>query len=283
MTTKKKLQSNKKGNDIFVVDQSHKSYIVITHKVKTGKSTKKVSEQRLSIQATRKLVELLAKTNAMQGLATTEKSQVVATSTLTEVAHPTFFQIQQLLMTPALPEPPKVMSQLEKKLETCKNIYQLLKTGFPDLPKYKPHKLVIVHHEEKIIHHRNGTTTRKQLGNCPSGTGGELAHAHGRHGKYKNQICFNPRWLIKLPFVTKTRNVENRWNNECRFANRFDDVYGDKCLVELVGHESAHFMVNNGCNYHTSHNKPFRARNRKHQEFLRQCELDGRLAQCEVL
>jgi len=283
MTTKKKLQSNKKGNDIFVVDQSHKSYIVITHKVKTGKSTKKVSEQRLSIQATRKLVELLAKTNAMQGLATTEKSQVVATSTLTEVAHPTFFQIQQLLMTPALPEPPKVMSQLEKKLETCKNIYQLLKTGFPDLPKYKPHKLVIVHHEEKIIHHRNGTTTRKQLGNCPSGTGGELAHAHGRHGKYKNQICFNPRWLIKLPFVTKTRNVENRWNNECRFANRFDDVYGDKCLVELVGHESAHFMVNNGCNYHTSHNKPFRARNRRHQEFLRQCELDGRLAQCEVL
>ena len=279
MTRKKKLQSNKKGNDIFVVDQSHKSYIVITHKVKTGKSTKKVSEQRLSIQATRKLVELLNKTNALQGLATTEKSQVVAT----EVAHPTFFQIQQLLMTPALPEPPKVMSQLEKKLETCKNIYQLLKTGFPDLPKYKPHKLVICHHAEKIIHHRNGTTTTKQLGNCPSGTGGELAHAHGRHGKYKNQICFNPRWLIKLPFVVKTRNVLNRWDNECRLANRFDDVYGDKCLVELVAHESAHFMVNNGCNYHTSHNKPFRARNRKHQEFLRQCELDGRLAQCEVL
>ena len=280
MTRKKKLQSNKKGNDIFVVDQSHKSYIVITHKVKTGKSTKKVSEQRLSIQATRKLVELLAKTNAMQGLATTEKSQVVAT----EVAHPTFFQIQQLLMTPALPEPPKVMSQLEKKLETCKNIYQLLKTGFPDLPKYKPHKLVINHHEEKIIHHRNGTTTRKQLGNCSSGMKGNLAHAHGRHGKYKNQICFNPQWLIKLPFVTKTRHVANRWNcNEGRIFNRFDDVYDEQCLVELVGHETAHFMVNNGCNFHKSHNKSFRTRNRRHQEFLRKCELDGRLAQCEVL
>ena len=121
MTRKKKLQSNKKGNDIFVVDQSHKSYIVITHKVKTGKSTKKVSEQRLSIQATRKLVELLNKTNALQ-----EITQVTESTTVT---HPPFFQRQQLLLTPALPAPPKVMSQAEKKLESCKNIYELLKTG----------------------------------------------------------------------------------------------------------------------------------------------------------
>jgi len=255
MNSKKRLQSNKKGNDIFVVDQSHKSYIVITHKVKTGKSTKKVSEQRLSIQATRKLVELLSKTNALQ-----EITQVAESKTVT---HPPFFQRQQLLLTPALPEPPKVISQLEKKLETCRNIYKLLKTEFNDLPKYRQSKHVIHSYKEKWIHHRNGRTERKMLGTCNDTIGNALAHCHGKNKgyRYSQQICYKPKALLTLPF---------------RAEFRADGIY-NQSLVELVAHESAHHVING------KHNKRFRNRNRRHQEFLRKCELDGRLAQCEVL
>ena len=266
MTTKKKLQSNKKGNDIFVVDQRHKSYIVITHKVKTGKTTKKVSEQRLSIQATRKLVELLNKTNALQ-----EITQVTESTTVT---HPPFFQRQQLLLTPALPEPPKVMSQLEKRLETCRNIYKLLKTEFHDLPKYRQSKHVIHSYKEKWIHHRNGRTERKMLGTCNDRMGSELAHCHHKnHSSHSftkglsQRICYKPSKLLTLPFVAEFLS-NGEYDRDC--------VY-NQSLVELVAHESAHHVING------KHNKRFRNRNRRHQEFLRQCELDGRLAQCEVL
>ena len=53
------------------------------------------------------------------------------------------------------------------------------------------------------------------------------------------------------------------------------DVYDTNCLAEMVAHESAHLMGK-------GHGKSWKLRNRRYQEFLRKCELDGRLQKCCV-
>ena len=195
------------------------------------------------------------------------------------------------------------MTTLERRLETCRNIYRLLRTEFPDLPRYKKTNFVV--HSAKT---------------CTSAMShGILAHTHPHPDDPESgKICFNKRALLELPLVTPVNpkkccifycgfceinfgraiaayRIPASSNNfykqalvrkgKCPNCRRYlpkfiggcaPPIYNN-CTAELVAHESAHLMVP-GCR----HCRKFWERMRKHEVFLRKCELDGRLQKCVV-
>ena len=160
---------------------------------------------------------------------------------------------------------------LKARLNTVRNIYDLLKTEFHDLPRGK---IMIHDHKVKVVLHRNGTNSKIFQGTCDCKMSNQtLAHAHWKVKKghwrhrWNNQICFKKKTLLEIPFlVSATTGMP-----------RNEDIYDSECLVQLVAHEAGHLVINS-----CRHCKRFKARNRRHQEFLRRCELDGRLQKCIV-
>ena len=196
------------------------------------------------------------------------------------------------------------MTTLERRLETYRNIYKLLRTEFTDLPKFKKSNFVV--HSAK---------------NCPSPMSHRvLAHAHARpDDPRKDQICFNERALLEFSLVTpinKTKcyifycdfcetnfgkasaaymvpatSNKSKWYRTHVAKGKCPNCHGrlpkyigglapriyHNCAAEIVAHESAHLMVP-GC----IHCRKFWERMRKHEVFLRKCELDGRLQKCVV-
>lgn len=165
--------------------------------------------------------------------------QVMDTSKLTPIV------VEQTTSLPLSSEV-KQLTTLEKRLETCRNIYQLLKSEFPDLPKFRKSKVVIHSYKEKVIHHRNGWTETKMVGTCDGQMSSNYAHCH----QDTNQICFQQKHLLNSTL----------WR-----------------LAVTTAHELAHTKIKS-----CRHCAKFRERNKKHVEFLKKCLINGRLQECWV-
>ena len=205
--------------------------------------------------------------------------QVMDTSKLTPIVveQTTSLPSSQVLLEEKKKEEPiNEPSIEEKKLETIKNIYKLLKSEFQELPKFKDSKFQIHSHHFKTIRHRTGGATYIQQGTCCDSLGG-LAHCHPTiknkgWRKYSKQICFQRKTLKTMPLVVSATGGRTHYKLS---DGTNSDVYDTNCLAEMVAHESAHLMGK-------GHGKSWKLRNRRYQEFLRKCELDGRLQKCCV-
>ncbi len=96
------------------------------------------------------------------------------------------------------------MTTIEKRLETCRNIWQLLKTEFNDLPKFRKSKMVI--HSQKT---------------CDSDMGSASAHCH--HGN--NQICYQQKFLMRASLEslasTTAHELAHTKIKSCRHCKKF--------------------------------------------------------------
>ena len=184
-------------------------------------------------------------------------------------------------------------------IETVRNLYILLQTGFSDLPEYMPAKHVIHSYRCESLQFENGEIKYVQSGTCIGKMGTELAHTHslenstkGRFAEYRGQICYKKKYLMKLPFVTKVRSNSARQKSTTFpvFTNYSDynayySIYWPTSLTTLVAHESTHLAV--PCSVPLNkemerHSHEFWVRYRQHQEFFRRCEVAGMLDHCIV-
>ena len=190
-----------------------------------------------------------------------------------------------------------VVDRITRELNTMRELYKLLRTGFPDLPRYQKQKHGVHFYDEDTwdAFYRGAIDSDdiyKSVGNtCDSPmSNGVLAHCHRKYPGYKwsNKICYNPNVLARnLPLVTPIRQpTKIQFDKNDRYVKRSDrvlamsdDLYGI-CKVELVAHEAGHMIVNNChgcCTSDDNHCVKHHIRSRQHQDFFRVCELDGRL------
>ncbi len=134
----------------------------------------------------------------------------------------------QMLVEPEV-EKPIVLSTMERRLEICRYIYQVIKEKHPDIPRYRKTKIQ--------IHRGYRNCTQDNMG-------GHDAHCHNRkNGKYSQRICLRQGFLL---------NPLKR--NPC--GKTVKSLY--ESIGRLMAHEMAHLVIT-GCR----HCKKFHQRERK--------------------
>lgn len=107
---------------------------------------------------------------------------------------------------------PKELTDLEKKVETARIIYQMIKEKHPDLPKFRKTK-VVMHTEKKCGYKMNARA---------------LAHCH-HDGKKENRICIKQKYLLtgSLESLVKTMAHEMAHTKikSCRHCKKFWQKY----------------------------------------------------------
>ena len=93
-----------------------------------------------------------------------------------------------------------------RELATLRELYKLLTTGFPDLPRYQKQKHVVHSYDQHTWDaFYRGAISRDDIyksvvNNCDSPMDSDvLAHCHRKKQGYRwsNKICYNPEILIR--------------------------------------------------------------------------------------
>lgn len=204
----------------------------IARRIKTDKRTKSVI--KADVHATKIILQydnmtLNLSTVIAKRIASTLDKAVNIQATRRKDSNPsspTFSN--QILVEPEV-QKPIVLSTMERRVEICRYIYQIIKEKHPDIPRYRKTKVQV---------HRG-------FRNCTSDNmGGHDAHCHQKNnGKYSQRICLRQGFLLdplKRNHADKT--VKSLYES----------------LGRLMAHEMAHLVIT-GCR----HCKKFHERERK--------------------
>lgn len=138
---------------------------------------------------------------------------------------------QQVLVEPEQKEELPVLTTLDRRLEICRYIYQVIKEKHQDIPKYKVSKINPFRAEK--------TCNSTSLGHA-------FAHCHNQsRGKYKYRICIKQKMLLNPLYRQQPRYPIQGTN--------LNDVYEN--LADMMSHEMAHLKITR-----CSHCKKWRAR-----------------------
>ena len=111
-------------------------------------------------------------------------------------------------------KPTVELTTLEKKVEICREIYQVIKDKHPDLPKYRKTKIRAWTAKTCNANHMNG-----------------LAHAHrkSKRSRFSHVICLKQKYILKADLEslcnTMAHEIGHLRIQSCRHCKRWRQAY----------------------------------------------------------
>jgi hypothetical protein len=194
----KQLRTDRKAKTVIKADV-HKTKVVLTID-KLQLSLSKVETQRVC--------------NTLSTALAIQESNKVDSKPLPSFQQSYQQHFEQSIQKVFVEKPTVELTTMEKKVEICREIYQVIKDKHPDLPKYRKTKIRAWTAKTCSSNHMNG-----------------LAHAHKKYkrSRFSHVICLKQKYLLKADFEslcnTMAHEIGHLRIQSCRHCKRWRQAF----------------------------------------------------------